>query len=228
MRLRVKTLFHMQSKKIQILLIVGVIVLIAVVLGLFWLAFTAEDRSMAKAAKEHPQGEKFLQEYRDAKAKVQKDSEDFGAYFEIGFVKAEFKDYQGAAEAYRKSYELNPNSIIALNNLADVYIKMKDYAKAEEMYLESIAKFPAYVQSYYAIIDLYQNYMPEKKAEIERVLLKGLVGLPTDQNLLSLLAGYYREVKQNDKAIAVYEKILELRPDDNLIREEIESLKAGN
>jgi cytochrome c-type biogenesis protein CcmH/NrfG len=217
----------MKSKKIQILLVVGVIILIAVVFGLFWMAFTAEDRSMAKAAKEHPQGEKFLQEYRDAKAKAQKDPEDFGAYFEIGFVKAEFRDYQGAVEAYKKSYELNPNSIVALNNLADVYTKMKNYVKAEEMYLESIGRFPAYVQSYYAIIDLYQNFMPEKKAEIEKVLLKGLEGLPTDQNLLSLLAGYYRDTKQNDKAVAIYEKILELRPNDNLIREEIESLKAG-
>ena len=217
----------MQSKKIQILLIGSVIILIAVVFGLFWMAFTAEDRAMAKAAKNNPQGEKFLQEYRDAKAKLKQDPEDFGAYFEIGFVKAEFNDYPGAIEAYKKSYELNPNSMIALNNLGDVYAKMKNYSKSEEMYQESIAKFPDYTQSYYALIDLYQNYMPEKKAEIEKVLLKGLAGLPTDQNLLSLLAGYYRETKQIDKAIAVYEKILELRPNDNLIKEEIESLKAG-
>jgi len=217
----------MQSKKIQILSIGSVIILIAVVFGLFWMAFTAEDRAMAKAAKNNPQGEKFLQEYRDAKAKLKQDPEDFGAYFEIGFVKAEFNDYPGAIEAYKKSYELNPNSMIALNNLGDVYAKMKNYSKSEEMYQESIAKFPDYTQSYYALIDLYQNYMPEKKAEIEKVLLKGLAGLPTDQNLLSLLAGYYRETKQIDKAIAVYEKILELRPNDNLIKEEIESLKAG-
>lgn len=216
-----------REKKIQIILIVGVIILIAVVLGLFWLAFTAEDRAMAKAAKNNPQGEKFLQEYRDAKAKLKQDPEDFGAYFEIGFVKAEFNDYPGAIEAYKKSYELNPNSMIALNNLGDVYTKMKNYSKAEEMYLESIAKFPDYTQPYYALIDLYQNYMPEKKGNIEKILLKGLDGLPKDQNLLSLLAGYYRETKQIDKAIAIYEKILALRPDDLLIKTEIENLKTG-
>ena len=216
-----------REKKIQIILIAGVIVLVAVVLGLFWMAFTAEDRAMAKAAGNHPQGEKFLQQYRDAKAKLKQDPEDFGAYFEIGFVKAEFKDYPGAIESYKKSYELNPNSMIALNNLGDIYTRMENYSKAEEMYLESIGKFSDYTQSYYALIDLYRNYMQEKKENIEKVLLKGLEGLPNDQNLLSLLAGYYRETKQIDKAIVIYEKILALRPNDLLIKEEIENLKAG-
>src|SRR3989339_44291 len=196
-----------REKKRQIILIAGVIVLVAVVLGLFWMAFTAEDRAMAKAAGNHPQGEKFLQQYRDAKA--------------------EFKDYPGAIESYKKSYEFNPNSMIALNNLGDIYTRMENYSKAEEMYLESIGKFSDYTQSYYALIDLYRNYMQEKKENIEKVLLKGLEGLPNDQNLLSLLAGYYRETKQIDKAIVIYEKILALRPNDLLIKEEIENLKAG-
>lgn len=214
------------EKKTQIILIVSAIILIGVVFGLFWLAFTAEERAMTKASKEHAQGEKFLQQYLEAKEKIKKDPEDFGAYFEIGFVKAEFKDYPGAAEAYKKSYALNPNSLVALNNLAGVYIKMKEYSKAEETYLESINKFSDYVQSYYGIIDLYQNYLTERKSQIEPILLKALSGLPNDQNLLSLLAGYYRDTKQNDKAIGIYERILSLRPEDNLIKQEIESLKG--
>ena len=223
----IENIRNIGNRKIEILIIASAVVLVLAVVGLVWMLFTAEDRSLAKLAKDHPQGEKFLTQYRDAKEKLEKDSKDFGAYFEIGFVKAEFKDYQGAVEAYKKSIEFNPNSIVAMNNLADVYIKLKKYPEAESSYLQAISTVPGYAPSYFALVDLYQSYYTEKKSQIESVILKGLKVMPKDQNMLALLAGHYRDTKQNEKAVEIYEKILELRPDDKLIREEINNLKAG-
>ncbi len=202
-----------------------VILVIGVVLASYF-ALTAEDRYMAKMAKEHSQGDKLLKQYQDAKAKLKKDPKDFGAYFEIGFVKNEFKDYQGAVESYQKSVELNPNSIIAYNNMADDYTKLKKYPEAEQSYMASLRVAPTYIPTFYGLIDLYQNYYKEKQMLIERVLEDGLKVSPDDQNLLSLLAGYYRDTDQKDKAIETYEKILKLRPNDKVLQDEINTLKV--
>jgi cytochrome c-type biogenesis protein CcmH/NrfG len=218
--------FNLGNRKIEILIIVGAVILVAAVIGLAWLGLTSEDRAMAKLAKDHPQGEKFLTQFREAKAKLKKDPKDFGAYFEIGQAKEEFKDYSGAAAAYGKSFELNPNSLVALNNLGGVYVKMQEYQKAEAAYMESLDKFAGYTPTYYALVDLYQGYYTEKKSQIEIIIQKGLKASPNDQNLLRLLAGYYVNAGEKDKAIETYTKILALKPDDTLIKNEIERLKA--
>jgi tetratricopeptide (TPR) repeat protein len=216
----------LSNKKINILIISIAVVLVIGAVAASYFVLTAEDRYMAKMAKQHPQGDKLLKEYRDAKARLKKDPKDFGAYFEIGFVKNEFKDYQGAVDAYKKSVELNPNSIIAYNNMADDYTKLKKYPEAEAAYMASLRVAATYTPTFYGLIDLYQNYYKEKQMMIERVLEDGLKVSPDDQNLLSLLAGYYRDTNQKDKAIATYEKILKLRPDDKVLQDEINTLKS--
>jgi cytochrome c-type biogenesis protein CcmH/NrfG len=216
-----------KNRKISILITAAVVLLIAGVGAIIYYAATAETRYMAKAAKENPQGEKLLRQYNDAKAKLKTNPEDFGAYFDIGFVKNEFKDYKGAVEAYKNSIKYNPNSIIAYNNMADDYTKLKDYPDAEAAYMRSLQIASNYMPTYYSLVGLYQNYYTDKKMVTERVLQDGLKANPNDQNLLSLLAGYYRDTKQNDKAIATYEEILKLRPDDKVLQDEVNSLKNG-
>jgi cytochrome c-type biogenesis protein CcmH/NrfG len=216
-----------KNRKITILIFVAVAILVISVVALGYYVFTSEERNMTKSAKEHPQGEKLLKQYNEAKAKLKDNPNDFGAYFDIGFVKNEFKDYEGAVKAYKKSTELNPNSIIAYNNMADDYIKLGKYPEAEAAYMRSLQVAANYTPTFYGLIDLYQNYYKEKKMMIERVLQDGLKVSPDDQNLLSLLAGYYRDTGQKEKAIEIYEKILKLRPDDKILQEEIISLKSG-
>jgi tetratricopeptide (TPR) repeat protein len=216
-----------KNRKISILIAAIVVLLVAGVGAIIYYAMTAEARYMAKAAKENPQGEKLLQQYNDAKAKLKTNPEDFGAYFDIGFVKNEFKDYEGAVEAYQNSVKYNSNSIIAYNNMADCYTKLGKYPEAEESYMNSLRVAANYTPTFYSLVDLYQNYYTEKKMMIEPVLQDGLKVTPDDQNLLSMLAGYYRDTKQNEKAIGIYEKILQLRPDDKVLQDEISSLKNG-
>lgn len=213
------------QQKIEFLIISGLVILIILIIGLVWLALTSEERHLEKLASQHEQGQKLLEQFRTAKKALKKDPQDFGAYFEIGWVKAELKDYKGAEQAYQKSLSINPKSLVAFSNLANVYIQMKKYLQAEEAFLKSLELNPSYIPTYLSLVDFYQNYYKEKKTEIEKILLKGLQEVPEHESLLSALAAYYRDTGQKGKAIETYERILRQRPGDEAIREEI--LKLG-
>lgn len=213
------------QKKIKFLIISGTVILVILIIGLVWLVLTAEERNLEKLAKSHTQGEKLLNQFKEAKKILRKDPRNFEAYFEIGWVKAELKDFQGAEQAYQKSLSINPNNLVALNNLAYVYIQLKNYSRAEESFLKSLKLNPHYIHTYISLVDFYQNYYTEKKSEIEKVLLEGLKKAPENENLLLVLAAYYRDTGQKGKAIETYERILRQRPGNEAIREEI--LKLG-
>ncbi len=215
------------SKK-KILLILGIVLFVAAIIGLVGLAWWLEkkdERQIEKLAQGQEQGQKLIDQYKEAKKTLQKDPNDFGAYFEIGWVKTELKDWPGAAAAYEKSVALNDKNITGWNNLAYVYTQMKNYPKAEESYLKSLEVSAGYMPTYMSLIDFYENYYIEKKSEIEKVILRGLQASPENEGLLSALAIYYRDIGQKGKAIDAYERLLHIKPGDEEIRQEI--LKLG-
>jgi tetratricopeptide (TPR) repeat protein len=182
---------------------------------------------MQRLAKGVEYGNNYLRQYLDATARITKNPDDGGAYADLGAARAALKDYAGAEADYSKALELDGDNISVLNSAADFYTSRQNYPKAEECYFKVLNVDPAYAPAYQNLVALYNNYYTAKKGEIEKVLLKGLESMPNDQNLLALLASYYMSISGEwDKAIAVYERMLSLRPNDALLKETIQKLKA--
>lgn len=186
-----------------------------------------EDWKMVWLARKHEQGERYLHQYYEAKLRVKNNPNDEEAYFEIGLAKQELGDSKGAERAYLKSISLDDKNITTINTLAALYVKIKKYPKAEEYYLKALEINPRLISTYQNLVTFYYNDYQEKNSEIEKILLRGLNEMPEDPNLLSLLVSYYRTVAHdNKKAVEIYQRILSLRPDDKLLKSEIERLES--
>lgn len=215
------------AKKRKII-IWGVVLVLAVLIigGGAGAAYKYEEWKMERLAKKSEMGDKYLRQYLEAKAKIKMDENDFDAYNKKGFAEAELGYFSVAEKDYLKSEKLNSANLFNLNDMVNLYLKTKNYPKAEEYYLKIIGFDPKNSLAYQGLVNLYYDFYPEKKGEIEKILLKGIGQLPEDQNLLGLLGAYYRTVaKDIPKTIEIYERLLKLTPENNLLKQEIESLK---
>lgn len=211
--------------KTIVILTASFLILVILSLALLFYLFMYEDWHMERLSRVHEQGARFLADWRKAKEILKDDPNEAGAYFTVGFVKGEFGELEEAEQAYLKAIELVPEEVDYLRGLAVFYVKTSNYSKAEEYYKKGLEIDPADTAVLNGMIDLYHNYYSEKRSETETILLRALEVAPDDQNLLSLLASYYISAGQKEKGIEVYEKILSLRPDDQLLRKGIEKLK---
>lgn len=215
------------AKRRKIIVWSAVLVLIILVIGGgAGAAYKYEQWKMARLAKKSEMGNKYLTQYLEAKAKIKAEKNDFDAYNKKGFAEAELGYFSAAEKDYLKSEKINPANLFNLNDLVNLHLKIKNYSKAEEYYLKIISLDPKSSLAYQGLTTLYHDFYPEKKGEIEKILLRGIGELPEDQNLLGLLGAYYRTIaKDIPKTIEIYEKLLKLRPNDELLKQEIESLR---
>jgi tetratricopeptide (TPR) repeat protein len=215
------------ARKRKIIIWGAVLVLVVLVVGTgAGAAYKYEEWKMARLAKKSEMGNKYLTQYLESKAKIKANKNDFDAYNKKGFAEAELGYFSAAENDYLKSENLNPANLFNLNDLVNLYLKKKNYPKAEEYYLKITSFDPKNSAAYRGLVTLYYDFYSEKKGEIEKILLKGIGELPEDQNLLGLLGAYYRTIaKDTQKTIEVYEKLLKLRPDDDLLKQEIDGLK---
>lgn len=216
------------NKKTIIIMAVLLALVILGAGGWYFYTFKYEDWRMERLAKSVEYGDNFLKQYQTAKTRIKNNPGDAEAYADLGAARAALKDYAGAEADYSIALKLDGNNLSILNSAADFYISRQDYPKAEECYLKMLDVNPVYGPAYQGLVALYNNYYTGKRGEIEEVLLKGLQNSPDDQNLLSPLASYYMTISgEREKALAIYEKMLSLRPNDLLLKAEIKRLRAG-
>jgi tetratricopeptide (TPR) repeat protein len=149
----------------------------------------------------------------------------------IGMIKRTLRDFDGAKETWNFLSLNRPKNSISFFNLGLLYAEdLKDNKKAEENYLMALknsAGESGNEQYYRAIVDFYTYNYPEKKTEIEKILLDVL---KTEQyaesvDILSLLATYYQNNGEKENALIYWQKILKLDPNNMAVKGEIERLK---
>jgi len=211
------------KNKIRNLLIIIIALIILIIVFLFGFNKTDELKIIEQLAKKHPQGETLLLRAQDDIARINKNEKDLEAYLDLGIIKTQLGDLTGAEKTYLKSLSVVPRNIIILNNLAFLYLQMKENKKAEQAFLRLLEVTPNHYQTYIHLSDFYLNTMNDKESA-EKILLKGLEILPEFPDLLSTLATFYRDQGQRSKAIETFKRLLKVDPYNEMAKQELKKL----
>jgi len=173
------------------------------------------------------------QKFEEAKAILEDDPSNAEALIKIAQVKYDIYDLEGSKKVYLKALEFKPDDLLILNNLADIYNQLKDYENAEKILLKLTETSPGWINGFRELKTLYRFHLKEKYPQIEGILLKGLEGnkelygeAPVD--FYAMLATFYKDTGQKEKAIPYYEKVLELDPNNEGAKIDLEELKKSS
>ncbi len=142
------------------------------------------------------------------KLKIEKNN--LSLWIDLGSWRKAILDYEGARLAFEYVVSVNPNYIVPLVNLGDLYqFYLHDNERAEENFKQAIKNNPSFVDSYYRLSELYRLSYKQDTNLASETLKQGLQANPGNLTLLLQLGGYYAEKKDGVNATMYYTKALE-------------------
>ena len=159
--------------------------------------------------------------------KIKEDPSNVDAYLTLARWKTDKGQTEDAVKLYKAALLVRPTDTLLWNNLADIYMKNKRYAEAEEAYLKIVETNPGWVQAYRSLVDLYRYQIPEKRTEIPKMLEDGMARNLEYMKIhfVQLLAVYYRDFGPKEEAIKQYEELVKLDPANDTVKAELEGMK---
>lgn len=144
------------------------------------------------------------------------------AHYDLGQTFREVNLKRKAIEEYEKAIELDPFMIRAYNNIGITYAELRDYLRAVEYFQQVIKMDPKYIKAY--------NNLGAVLAEAGRVddaivvFRDAIVRDPSYANSYKNLANAYISEKEIGPAIDALTRYLQLRPDDQQARVNLQKL----
>ncbi len=177
--------------------------------------------------------ESYRQEFNSDIEEINKtvDRFNFGAFNNMAMIKQILHDYEGARDIWQYVGEKRPVNSLSFYNLGLLYANdLKSNELAEKNLLQALknAEGEAGNEQYYlGIADFYTYNYPEKIAELEKILLAALESEPykESQTILTLLATYYQNQGQKQKALDYWQRVLKIDPNSEAVKAAIKSLK---
>ena len=161
----------------------------------------------------------------DTIVELKTDNTLFNSWMRLGVLRKAIGDYEGAKEVWEFAGALAPKNSASFNNLGDLYWHyLPDFKKAEENFLKAIENDPAKTFIYINLSEFYSLSYKEKFDMADDILLKGLENNPSDLNLLKVLADYYKNSGNKNKAGEYYNLILGIYPGEVWAKKELQDL----
>jgi len=186
-----------------------VLILLAVLIstgGVFLFFYWQDQKEISfikGLASQHPEGKTFVAEILKARQEL-KDSNpknDFSAYLRLGVNFNNLGEKQKALEFYNKALRTDSKSILALNNIAEIYSDSGDYKKAEEYFLKLVEYYSDKTDFYRKLGYLYQYRLNKTPVEIETFFKQGLEKTGNNVDLITWLISYFQEIGDNEKFV---------------------------
>lgn len=204
--------------------VVIAIVVVAVIIGVFFLAykqktkFSSLEENIISFLEKHTLSEADQIKLNKAVSDLKENPKNALALITIGRIRHEARDLDGGIEFYLRGLEIQPTNVVALNNLANIYNNKKQYEKSAEMHLRLIENTSEWIDSYRQLTRLYKYHLPEKYSDVEQVLLTGIEKTSNTTkyapvNFYIMLSDFYVDIGETDKAVKYYEIAEELSPD---------------
>lgn len=122
-------------------------------------------------------------------------------------------DKSEAVKQYREAVKLNPKDAVSYNNLGNALRDEKKFGDAVAAYEQSLKLNDSSVNTY-ANLGNVQFYSLDDREAAFATYQKGLIALPENKELLSLLANAYEVDGQKNKALTTYRQLLRTDPDN--------------
>lgn len=132
---------------------------------------------------------------------------DFAAWVDLGTLRKEVGDYQGAASAWTYLTQVYPSNATAYANLGDLYANfLQEYPQAEANWLEAIKLNPNDTNPYKDLFTLYTttSYHPSANSAVN-ILKQGIAANPNAVDMQVMLARYYKSQGDTTDAEAEYQ-----------------------
>jgi tetratricopeptide (TPR) repeat protein len=168
-----------------------------------------ELRYFEGLAAKRPDGAVYVEQLLKARQELKdKDAgNDFAAYTNIGVNLNIFGEKEEALKWYEKALLIDPESLLVLNNVADIYSDLGNYDKAEQNWLKLTELYPDKTMFYRSLGYLYWYRMQKSPQDIEALFKKVLETTDNNTDLLTWLISYFSETGNNVK-FAEYANLL--------------------
>jgi tetratricopeptide (TPR) repeat protein len=139
-----------------------------------------------------------------------------------------------ALNALKKAYEISPDNEAIIHSLADMYDKLRNFEKSEELFLKVLEMNPTDMSNYYVVAEFYKKYAgnQDQKEEGEKAESEGKTSFekaeemylrrielePINPQGYAYIAQFYEDLELSvariDKAFFYHDKRTELEADN--------------
>lgn len=157
---------------------------------------------------------------------VRENPDFFNGWINIGILKKIIGDYEGARDAWEYASIIRPANAVSFANLGELYWNyLHTYPLAEKNFKIAIKNYPADVNTYISLSNLYFYSYKEKSGSAAGALLDGLAANPGDDTLLRKLADLYEMQGDVARALETWQKVQDRTPQDQEVARHIAELK---
>lgn len=139
-------------------------------------------------------------------------------YVQLATLQADVGKNDDAEASLKKALASNPKFIPAVHSLGFLYAGTGQWADAEKQLRYAIDLQPKEVEPRVDLARLY--YSEQRKTDSEQVMIQAKKDLSRDGDHYRVLAEYYRNVRETDKALAEFASISKEHPKDLKTKEE--------
>lgn len=200
----------MQFKQKIIIVVVSLGILLGVAIyGVLYLQDKREVSYFQSLATARPDGQTYVDELFKARSQLKdKDkANDFAGYVSLGVNLNILGEKREALTYYEKALAIDPDSLLVLNNMADMFSDLGQYDKAEAYWLKLTQLYPNKTMFWRALGYMYRYRLQKSPQEIEEFFKQGLSITNNDPDLIHWLISYFQETGNNEK-FAEYANLL--------------------
>ena len=153
---------------------------------------------------------------------------DYDDLIQLGGFEKILKEYDAALKTYEQAILAFPDYGVAYAETADLYIyPLGRFDEAEDYLKKAIERMPYRSDYYRWLADLYVSEFPDKKSEIEPLMLSGVKEAPENAtNFYRYLIEFFRQEGNYQKAIDYAKKSLKLNPQEEILKKTLIDLQA--
>ena len=157
----------------------------------------------------HPEGKTYAAEAIKAQSELKDDDSDndFAAILNTAVQLNLLGEKQMALEWYKSALKTDPTNVLALNNMANIYDELGNFAESEKAWLLLIEVYPYKTQFWRSLGYLYRFKMNKSSEEIEALFARGLKETNNDGDIANWLLTYFLETGNNAKFVEYANKL---------------------